>query len=418
MVFNSGINRIFFIFLLLIITTSCNTEVNERKLIKGSDSFIRYQNNLFSGEMYSVYKEFKTPTFNDYITFKPDKKLQRNETFEVRSGLLHGKYHNFFRNGTIQIVGYYLQNKRVGNWVYYDSIGNKIKSTRYSGYLIADTSFNENGDILYIDKGLSLNKIKRIVFNKDTIISEGSLINGKREGSYFELNQNHEQLTGNYVNNLKEGDWVIKKINGETSILKYRKGIEFDENLKVKKTNLNEPKYVGAAKTKPKSKQIDINHLRDAKPTSFRLYLLNISEKEYNEIRVNWENQHPGQSFYKSSERNSNQETVESRNRYPQTTPKFYSENEVLEYLRGKSFYLAEKRLTLKYGYMPMHNTEGFMMRNIQGGGFDLINPVIRLGGNVAYIRAMNIDGGPDLNCVLYNDGRIILDNYTYYLKD
>lgn len=175
------------------------------------------------------------------------------------------------------------------------------------------------------------------------------------------------------------------------------------------KIKLEEQKRQDEAK-----KQLESQRIVDEFRTKgdFAMIIKGWNVDQLNEIKKKWEKEHPGESFFIKNEPVQN---TSSENR---TSVYFTSEEVVLNYLRGKTFYNTEKGITVSYGNIPMYNTEGMKVYFKNGGRSYYINPHIVCRGEYAIIRAMGTEGdGNDSEFRVYGDGRFVIDNFTFYLK-
>jgi hypothetical protein len=146
--------------------------------------------------------------------------------------------------------------------------------------------------------------------------------------------------------------------------------------------------------------EIEINKLRG-----------NYSGPTHDEILLwkrKWEIQNPSETFFIPEEKSNLHVT---RKIIP--TAHFTTENGVIEYLRGKSFFNRDYNMTIRYGSISLYNTEGLKTSN----GKYFINLRIAPYGAFAVIRAMDLNNGNDAEFKLYNDGRLFIGNDIFYLQ-
>ena len=101
----------------------------------------------------------------------------------------------FYNNGRIKAEGSYNNNIKVGKWKYYFD----------NGSLEQEGAYDKNGTYTGIWQWYYKNGKLRV---------KEEYFEGEREGEYIEYNEHNDiMLQGEYVNSLREGDWVIT-VNG------------------------------------------------------------------------------------------------------------------------------------------------------------------------------------------------------------
>ena len=55
-------------------------------------------------------------------------------------GKLHGMYTSYYKNGQKEYEGRYINNKRTGDWTYWDEKGQKLETVKYQSGEIVETN--------------------------------------------------------------------------------------------------------------------------------------------------------------------------------------------------------------------------------------------------------------------------------------
>ncbi len=363
--------------------------------------------------------------------------------------------------GTVKLFN----QKYYENWQSYSYEGDPMLNL--GGFTYLDKPYSEIYKKATIEKvSISKGKIVGLVLSEGSIpIAEGKFGENNYEISYF-LNQGEKVLTVFYKDrdyyyyefknginislkevedNIRLGDLQFSvnfQMSNNDYLIMIQKGlVEYEKarnnkfpqshpiNIKIdgkiqmaKRTIMNIEEKIRIEEQKRQDdirKEIEnqriIDKLRNESELVWIMRGMIIGSKDwlqYQEIKKNWEKQHPGESFFISSEPVQNTRSQNSTSVY------FTNENEVLNYLRGKTFYNTEKGVTVSYGNIPMYNTEGMKVYYKNGGRRYYINPHIDCRGKYAIIRAMGTEGdGNDSEFTVYSDGRFVIDNFTFYLK-
>jgi hypothetical protein len=195
-----------------------------------------------------------------------------------------------------------------------------------------------------------------------------------------------------------------------------RKKLQIAQQKQQELANLQEQKRQRQSEIARLGEEYRKNPMRVVGEIEINKLMGNYSGPTHDEILLwkrKWEIQNPSETFFIPEEK-SNQRVIEKI----VPTANFTTEEEVIRYLRGKSFFNSDYNVTIRYGSIAMYNTEGLKTTNGKGGQSYFINLRIAPYGTTAIIRAMDLNGGGnDAEFKLYNDGRILLGNNTFYLK-
>lgn len=99
----------------------------------------------------------------------------------------------------------------------------------------------------------------------------------------------------------------------------------------------------------------------------------------------------------------------------------FEEDNNVVNYMEGKTFYNSDNGLEIEYGYISSFNTYGIKVRNKNGARFYFINVEITPYGSFADLYGMSPENGANFGFRLFKSKLIV--GYgedkasTFYLK-
>ncbi len=163
-------------------------------------------------------------------------------------GYKQGFFTNYFMDKKIKSKGQYLNNKRVGNWIFYYNNGKTEQEGSYkngklhglwkwyypNGKLLREEEYIDgNEDGLYIEYDSTGN-----------VITKGKYIEDMKEGEWFYHVGDHIEI-GKYVNGLKDGIWMYYFNNGDVQFKgKFIRGLPdgkhkyYYENREVKEEQI------------------------------------------------------------------------------------------------------------------------------------------------------------------------------------
>lgn len=134
----------------------------------------------------------------------------------VSAQLKNGPYEEKHPNGSIKITGTYKDNKRIGKWKTYYSVGGIETEINYNDNGERDgteTFYKHNGDVSHKSeyKNGKLNG-KVFTYTSGTVSSETSYLNDQKNGKYISYDTSGQKKEeGNYTNGLKDGEWKVYK---------------------------------------------------------------------------------------------------------------------------------------------------------------------------------------------------------------
>jgi antitoxin component YwqK of YwqJK toxin-antitoxin module len=99
--------------------------------MEGNDS-VKIGERTFYPNSENVYLEFRIKDGKrngECFSFFKNGQKQSLNTYE--NGLLNGEYKIWYQNGKLRVDGEYLNDKEVGSWTFFDSLGTVIKSQEY-----------------------------------------------------------------------------------------------------------------------------------------------------------------------------------------------------------------------------------------------------------------------------------------------
>lgn len=126
--------------------------------------------------------------------------------YTLKNGILSGPYTIYYKNGNIKLSGYFINNKKNGDFTKYDEYGNK--TFEYSMV---------NDSITGILK----------TFKRNMLATKTSMINNMKSGKHYEYAYNDEnekliEVNGFYNNDVKEGCWSTYLIrDGKKELFTY-----------------------------------------------------------------------------------------------------------------------------------------------------------------------------------------------------
>jgi antitoxin component YwqK of YwqJK toxin-antitoxin module len=75
------------------------------------------------------------------------------DTTEPRLGIQNGQWKTYYENGQLKSIENYYCNIRVGQWIYYDSLGRLLENEFYNaGGLVQRQSYSDNGKLISFSK--------------------------------------------------------------------------------------------------------------------------------------------------------------------------------------------------------------------------------------------------------------------------
>lgn len=89
-----------------------------------------YNDTLFSTEYLTLNKSHNLGKYIGYFT-NGTVAFERNYLYDGQYNELHGNKLLFYSNSQIKVKGLYYHSVKIGNWNYFDSIGNILRTTQY-----------------------------------------------------------------------------------------------------------------------------------------------------------------------------------------------------------------------------------------------------------------------------------------------
>ncbi len=198
-----------------------------------------------NGRIRAEGKYVNNKRIGKWIFYFENGKIEQTGFFD-NGGQYTGDWKWYFPDGSLRIVEKYFEGEREGDYLEYDSDGEIMIQGEYvNGSKEGDWVTNVNG---FIEKGTYLDNVKdglwKYYYTSDTLYFEGRFIDGNPDGTHIWYYRNGKiKKIGDYIMGLKEGYWKYFDEGGKLILkIKFKDGIEqeYDATKIEPELNLND----------------------------------------------------------------------------------------------------------------------------------------------------------------------------------
>lgn len=178
----------------------------------------------------TIPKQFKDPNLNC--------------NYNLKDGMLNGKYLSFYPNGNRKSEGEFKNNNRIGKWTIWDSTDNKICEREYKNAFVYKQNFPLNPNNFTLLNDRDSNEIIKEFFIKEAMISAYSkiwrMISEENNPILFENNRLSKLLINSMLNGkITAYDIADEEFTKPLSVLQLKEKFEFDK-LEIKAYKIKE----------------------------------------------------------------------------------------------------------------------------------------------------------------------------------
>jgi antitoxin component YwqK of YwqJK toxin-antitoxin module len=182
-----------------------------------------------NGRLRAEGKYVNNKRVGKWIYYFENGKIEQTGSYDNR-GLYTGDWKWYFEDGSERIIEKYFEGEREGDYLEYSSDNEVMMQGEYvNGSMEGDWTITVNG---FIEKGTYLDNVKdglwKYYYTADTLYFEGRFVDGNADGKHTWFYRNGKIMkSGAYMMGLKEGYWKYYDEDGKLVLkIKFEDGIE------------------------------------------------------------------------------------------------------------------------------------------------------------------------------------------------